>query len=64
MMKNTEYLGLMAEWMDQTRLAKDGRFDASDEELDFWAARAREANGPALEIASGSGKVLVPLLED
>jgi len=62
-METKEYLKLMAEWMDQNRLAKTGQFDASDEELAYWAKHAREANGPALELASGSGRVVVPLLE-
>jgi SAM-dependent methyltransferase len=53
----------MAEWMDQSRLATDGRFDARDEELDYWAAHAARSGGPVLELACGSGKVLIPLLE-
>jgi len=38
-------------------------FDAFDEDLPFWTSVGRDAHGPVLDLACGTGRVLVPLLE-
>ncbi len=57
-MEHKEYRKLHAEWyelgsarMDHTR------------EIDFWASSIKASGEPALELGSGTGRVLVPLLE-
>ena len=58
LMKHKEYRKLHAEWYELVSAAKDHR-----EEIDFWAKRIEESGEPALELGSGTGRVLVPLLE-
>lgn len=57
-MQHNEYKKLHAEWYVLISAQKD-----HSDEVDFWA-RSIEASGqPALELGSGTGRVLVPLLE-
>lgn len=37
-------------------------FDGFDEDIPFWLSVARGANGPVLDLACGTGRVLLPLL--
>jgi SAM-dependent methyltransferase len=57
-MDHKEYKKLHAEWYE---LVSDG-IDHS-KEIDFWVRRIEEAGEPVLELGSGTGRVLVPLLE-
>jgi SAM-dependent methyltransferase len=57
-MQPKEYRTLHAEWYDLVSGAKD-----HSEEIDFWARSIEKAGEPALELGSGTGRVLVPLLE-
>ena len=57
-MGHKEYKKLHAEWYE---LVSD-RID-HNKEIDFWARRIEEAGEPVLELGSGTGRVLVPLLE-
>ena len=56
-MEPREYRTLHAEWYE-LRSGEDHR-----EEIEFWAQSIEESGGPALELGSGTGRVLVPLLE-
>lgn len=53
-----EYGNLHAEWYELASASKD-----NGAELDFWHRCLKEAGEPALELGSGTGRVLVPLLE-
>ena len=57
-MEHKEYRKLHAEWYELVSAGID-----HSEEIDFWARSIEEAGGPALELGSGTGRVLVPLLE-
>ena len=51
------------------RIYLDGRhydcmYAPSDEQARFWADRAREAGGPILELACGTGRVTIPLARE
>jgi SAM-dependent methyltransferase len=52
-----EYKRLMAEYFDLVCSEVDGP------ELDFWLKMAAKADGPILELGSGTGRVLIPLLQ-
>lgn len=41
----------------------DAIFHDFDMDLEFWRARAREAGGPVLEVACGTGRVTLPMAE-
>ncbi len=41
----------------------DALFESHQEDLSFWTAFVREGNGPFLDVACGTGRVLIPLLE-
>jgi SAM-dependent methyltransferase len=57
-MEHKEYRKLHSEWYELCSACGD-----HSREIDFWA-RSIEASGePALELGSGTGRVLVPLLE-
>lgn len=57
-MELKEYRKLHAEWYELGSSQSDCRL-----EIDFWARSIAEAGGPALELGSGTGRVLIPLLE-
>lgn len=57
-MGHKEYRKLHAEWY----VLMSGKMD-STRELDFWTRKVNEAGEPALELGSGTGRVLIPLLE-
>lgn len=57
-MRNREYRRLHAEWYDLISSGMD-----HSNEIDFWAKRIEESGEPVLELGSGTGRVLVPLLE-
>ncbi|MHC4714423.1 MAG: class I SAM-dependent DNA methyltransferase [Planctomycetota bacterium] len=57
-MEHKEYRKLHAEWYELMSAAKD-----HGEEIDFWVRSIKAAGEPALELGSGTGRVLVPLLE-
>ncbi len=57
-MKLKEYRKLHAEWYELVSAGTDHR-----KEIDFWARCIAEAGEPVLELGSGTGRVLVPLLE-
>ncbi len=50
------YRGLLAQWYDEV-LASEGR------DIDFYRDAVLAANGPALELACGTGRLLVPYRE-
>lgn len=41
----------------------DSLFESHHDDLPFWLAFVREGKGPFLELACGTGRVLIPLLE-
>ncbi|MBK7642544.1 MAG: class I SAM-dependent methyltransferase [Planctomycetes bacterium] len=41
----------------------DSLFDSHHDDLPYWLAFAREGRGPFLDLACGTGRVLMPLLE-
>jgi SAM-dependent methyltransferase len=53
-----EYGKLHAEWYELASARQDHR-----EEIEFWAASIAAAGEPVLELGSGTGRVLIPLLE-
>jgi SAM-dependent methyltransferase len=57
-MELKEYRKLHAEWYELGSDQSDCR-----QEIDFWARSIAGAGGPALELGSGTGRVLIPLLE-
>jgi SAM-dependent methyltransferase len=57
-MEHKEYRKLHAEWYDLV----SGGIDHSGE-IDFWARSIEESGEPALELGSGTGRKLIPLLE-
>ena len=57
-MENKEYLKLHAEWYEYVAGEKD-----HTKEIEFWARNIEESGEPVLELGSGTGRVLVPLLE-
>ena len=57
-MEHKEYKKLHAEWYE----LMSARVDHS-QEIDFWARCIEESGEPALELGSGTGAKLVPLLE-
>lgn len=57
-MEGKEYRKLHAEWYELV----SGQMDHA-EEIEFWSRTIQEAGEPALELGSGTGRVLVPLLE-
>jgi len=57
-MKTKEYRRLHAEWYELVSAAED-----HSREIDFWVRSIRAAGEPALELGSGTGRVLIPLLE-
>ena len=57
-MEPKEYRKLHAEWYELRSAEIDHR-----QEIDFWARSIEESGEPALELGSGTGRVLVPLLE-
>ncbi|MBN2208142.1 MAG: class I SAM-dependent methyltransferase [Candidatus Coatesbacteria bacterium] len=57
-MDHKEYRKLHAEWYELVSVGID-----HSAEIDFWARSIEEAGEPALELGSGTGRVLVPLLE-
>ncbi|MBN1591762.1 MAG: class I SAM-dependent methyltransferase [Candidatus Coatesbacteria bacterium] len=57
-MENKEYRRLHAEWYEYV----SGGHDQS-KEIEFWMNCIEEAGGPVLEVGSGTGRILVPLLE-
>ncbi len=57
-MKPKEYKSLHAEWYELMSGEKD-----HSKEIEFLARRIKESSEPILELGSGTGRVLVPLLE-
>lgn len=57
-MKHKEYRKLHAEWYELVSAAM-----GPSKEVDFLGAKIRELGQPALELGSGTGKILIPLLE-
>lgn len=58
-MEHKEYRKLHAEWYEYLS-------DASpdlEQEIDFWTRCVQSAGQPVLELGSGTGKVLIPLME-
>lgn len=58
MMEHKEYKKLHAEWYELV----SGSMGRS-KEIDFLAAKIKSLGEPALELGSGTGKILIPLLE-
>ncbi len=54
-----EYKKLHAEWYE----LRSGSADEHTEELEHWVRLIKEAGEPVLELGSGTGRILVPLLE-
>lgn len=57
-MERKEYRKLHAEWYEIATSR-----DEHSEELAFWERCIRECGEPALELGSGTGKVLIPMME-
>ena len=57
-MEHKEYKKIHAEWYELVSGGKD-----HSREIDFWARSIEETGEPALELGSGTGRVLVALLE-
>ena len=57
-MEQREYKSLHAEWYELRSAEVD-----HTKELDYWASAFAESGGPALELGSGTGRVLIPLRE-
>lgn len=57
-MKTKEYKKLHAEWYELTSAKGD-----HSKEIDFLARSIEVSSGPILELGSGTGRVLIPLLE-
>jgi len=57
-MEHEEYKKLHAEWCELVAAEID-----HSKEIDFWAKCIKESGEPVLELGSGTGRVLVPLLE-
>ena len=57
-MEYKEYKKLHAEWYELVAAEID-----HSKEIDFWAKCIKESGEPVLELGSGTGRVLVPLLE-
>ena len=57
-MKTKEYRKLHAEWYDLVSAKID-----NGKEIDFWARSIEASSGPVLELGSGTGRILIPLLE-
>jgi SAM-dependent methyltransferase len=57
-MESREYRALHAEWYELRSAEVDHR-----KEIDYWVSAIAEAGEPALELGSGTGRVLVALLE-
>lgn len=62
-MKNKEYLKLMAEWMEYTRIKTKGQSEVTGKELDFWLQCVKESSEPVLELGCGTGYILISLLK-
>jgi SAM-dependent methyltransferase len=58
-MEHKEYRKLHAEWYEYLSAASP---DLA-QEIDFWVRSVQAAGQPVLELGSGTGRVLVPLLE-
>ena len=57
-MKTKEYRKLHAEWYELSSAKIDHQ-----QEIDFWVRSIETSSEPVLELGSGTGRVLVPLLE-
>jgi len=57
-MEHKEYRKLNAECYELNSTAQD-----QSAEIDYWTRKIKEASEPALELGSGTGRVLIPLLE-
>jgi SAM-dependent methyltransferase len=57
-MEHREYRGLHAEWYERVSASM-----GPSPEVDFLAAKVKALGQPALELGSGTGKILIPLLE-
>lgn len=57
-MANKEYRKLHAEWYDLVSSNTD-----HSEEIEFWVRSIEESGEPVLELGSGTGRILIPLLE-
>ncbi len=51
-----DFQKLMAETYDKSNFLEEN-------ELEFWAECCKKANGPIVELGSGTGRLLIPLLE-
>ena len=57
-MEQKEHKKLHAEWYELMSGSKD-----QSKEIDYWVKCIEQAGEPALELGSGTGRVLIPLLE-
>ena len=57
-MEHREYRKLHAEWYELVSGVKN-----HGKEIDFWVRSIKGAGEPALELGSGKGRILIPLLE-
>jgi ubiquinone/menaquinone biosynthesis C-methylase UbiE len=57
-MEHKEYKKLHAEWYDLVSDQKD-----HSKEIRFWERCIKESSQPVLELGSGTGRILIPLLE-
>ena len=57
-MKHKEYRKLNAEHYELNSAAQD-----QTSEIDYWVRKIEESGEPILELGSGTGRVLIPLLE-
>lgn len=51
-----DFQKLMAESYDKANTL-------GENELNYWISRCQDANGPILELGSGTGRLLIPLLK-
>ena len=54
----------MIDYIYQNGLHYDRLFAEANEELSFWLAQARKYNGPILELATGTGRIAIPLAKE
>ena len=57
-MEHKEYRKLHAEWYELGSNEID-----NDKEIEFWARKIEESSEPVLELGSGTGRILIPLLK-